>query len=57
MTAQQSNENARVVDVYSDNSHTRLRYIFNNNQHIPFRIERYKHDEIKAYLELEDFKS
>lgn len=46
-----------IVDVYSEHSNKRLRYIFkDDNKRVPYRIERFKNNELKAYLELSDFK-
>jgi len=45
-----------TVDVYSSDSDKKLRYTFkNNNVQVPFRIERFKNNEITAYLELISF--
>ncbi len=56
MAVQEINTDNLVVDVYSKGSNKRLRYIFKHgNKHVPFRIERFKNNEIKAYLELNEF--
>ncbi len=56
MALHSKSKSQTIVEIYAPKSSEKLRYIFNhNNLSVPFKIERYKNNEITAYLELKSF--